>query len=173
MPISRAVNKAPRAEKGGGSSLCFPLRCSSASWGVFLSLRSETWINSSWRNSSHNHFKAFLFWPLMMISRTWVRSIILVSMSMMSGCSLAPLMNSSSVSSPERRRFFFLRHTASFLWTILLIFTFSFDVNSLVYEIHNLVWRDVITSGDVLNSLEFQHMGRSCKIKLIFIVNKA
>lgn len=45
-------------------------------------------------------FMAFFCWPLTMISRTWVRSIILVSISMMSGCSLAPLMNSSSVSSP-------------------------------------------------------------------------
>ncbi|KAG7267073.1 hypothetical protein CRUP_033518 [Coryphaenoides rupestris] len=38
-----------------------------------------------------------------MISRTWVRSIILDSMSMMSGCSRAPLINSSSVNSPSRR----------------------------------------------------------------------
>lgn len=44
----------------------------------------------------------FCCWPLIMISRTLVRSIILVSISMMSGCSLAPLMNSSSVSSPEK-----------------------------------------------------------------------
>lgn len=45
-------------------------------------------------------FIGSFFWPLMMISSTWVRSIILVSISMMSGCSLAPLMNSSSVNSP-------------------------------------------------------------------------
>lgn len=49
----------------------------------------------------HPHFIVFFFWPLMMISRTWERSIILVSISMMSGCSLAPLMNSSSVNSPD------------------------------------------------------------------------
>ena len=49
-------------------------------------------------------FTAFFCWPLMMISRTLVRSIILLSMSMMSGCSLAPLMNSSRVSSPEDTR---------------------------------------------------------------------
>lgn len=48
----------------------------------------------------HPHFIVFLFWPLIMISRTWERSIILVSISMMSGCSRAPLMNSSSVNSP-------------------------------------------------------------------------
>lgn len=47
---------------------------------------------------------AFFFWPLRMISRTLVRSIILVSISMMSGWSLAPLMNSSSVSSPEEEK---------------------------------------------------------------------
>lgn len=50
------------------------------------------------------HFTEFFCWPLIMISRTLVRSIILVSISMMSGWSLAPLMNSSNVSSPEDRK---------------------------------------------------------------------
>lgn len=51
-------------------------------------------------NVSVGQFMAFFCRPLMMISRTCVRSIILVSISMMSGCSLAPLMNSSNVNSP-------------------------------------------------------------------------
>lgn len=50
------------------------------------------------------HSKGFFCRPLIMISRTWVRSIILVSISMMSGWSWDPLINSSSVSSPEDTR---------------------------------------------------------------------
>lgn len=52
----------------------------------------------------HVQLMAFFCWPRTMISRTLERSIILVSISMMSGCSRAPLMNSSSVNSPEKTR---------------------------------------------------------------------
>lgn len=59
------------------------------------------------------HSTGFFCRPLIMISRTWVRSIILVSMSMMSGCSWDPLINSSSVSSPEDTR---SKDEAKVLW---------------------------------------------------------
>ena len=49
-------------------------------------------------------FTALVFCPMTIISRTWVRSIILESMSMMFWCSRAPLMNSSSVNSPSGRK---------------------------------------------------------------------
>lgn len=86
------------------------LRQSSAS--TFFNLKTAAFWKSTKNDPDSPHspacwlsvqFTAFLCWPLTMISRTLVRSIILVSMSMMSGWSLAPLMNSSSVSSPETR----------------------------------------------------------------------
>lgn len=65
-----------------------------------VGLGSQSLVCNTLVQHVHPHFIVFLFWPLIMISRTWERSIILVSISMMSGCSLAPLMNSSSVNSP-------------------------------------------------------------------------
>lgn len=68
---------------------------------VKVGLGSQSLVCNSLLQHRRPHFKVFCFWPLIMISRTWERSIILVSISMMSGCSLAPLMNSSSVNSPD------------------------------------------------------------------------
>lgn len=68
---------------------------------VKVGLGSQSLVCNSLLQHRHPHFIVFFFWPLTMISRTWERSIILVSISMMSGCSLAPLMNSSSVNSPD------------------------------------------------------------------------
>lgn len=65
-----------------------------------VGLGSQSLVCNTLVQHDHPYFIVFLFWPLIMISRTWERSIILVSISMMSGCSLAPLMNSSSVNSP-------------------------------------------------------------------------
>lgn len=114
----------------------------------------------------HPHFIMFFFWPLIMIPRTWERSIILVSISMMSGCSLAPLMNSSRVNSPEITRQdqpqtanSASEETSGNHWwkprnqVTSKGFTFSVDVNLVVYKSDNLLWGDVIRSGDVLNSL--------------------
>lgn len=81
-------------------------------------LNTELMLQNTVRWSSHNggnnvllncrvpHCQALsgFFCPLTIISKTWVRSIILVSISMISGCSLAPVMNSSKVSSPRTER---------------------------------------------------------------------
>lgn len=126
----------------------------------------------------HSHFVVFFFWPLIMISRTWERSIILVSISMMSGCSLAPLMNSSNVNSPDDTS----RRTeqnqnqpettnsaseelsgAAEHWRTRSqtgLLTFSIDVDLVVYQSNNLLRGNIIRSGDILNSLtqEMQYL---------------
>lgn len=111
-------------------------------------------------------FSPFFRWPLTIISKTCVRSIIRVSMSMMSGCSLAPLMNSSSVSSPAevnahfkeiKPKSFALHSSHRDKITGLMLHasvTFPIDVNLLVYKSHNLFWRDVVASGNILNGLK-------------------
>lgn len=37
--------------------------------------------------------------------------------------------------------------------TIRCSLTFSVDIDLLIYKSHDLFWRDVISSGDILNSL--------------------
>lgn len=116
-------------------------------------------------NVSAAQLMAFFCCPLTMISRTWVRSIILVSISMMSGCSLAPLMNSSSVSSPADKQkvencvqlcAMLRSETSQHRLTgaaNLMFLTFSMDVDLLVYKSDNILRGNVVSSGDVLNSL--------------------
>lgn len=36
---------------------------------------------------------------------------------------------------------------------VLVFFTFSVDVNLLIYKSYNLLWRHVVISGDILNGL--------------------
>lgn len=44
--------------------------------------------------------------------------------------------------------------------------TFSVDINLLIYKMHNIFWRDVVASGDVLNGLKEM----SCHVNRVIIV---